>query len=66
MSAMERELDPKVFIRVHRSAIVNVDCIREFQRMFNGEFRILLNGGARLTLGPSYRSKLQELIGSSL
>src|SRR5688500_17854755 len=45
MSALEKELDPKVFIRVHRSAIVNIDRIREFQRMFNGEFRILLNGG---------------------
>jgi two-component system, LytTR family, response regulator len=66
LSALEKELDPKVFVRVHRSAIVNIDRIREFQRMFNGEYRILLNGGTRLPLGPSYRPKLQELIGGSL
>lgn len=66
MRALEAELDPNRFIRVHRSAIVNVDRIREFQRMFHGEFRIVLNGGEHLTLSRSYREKFQELVGGTL
>lgn len=66
MRALEAELDPKRFVRVHRSTIVNVDRIREFQRMFHGEFRIILNGGRQLTLsrdrsGMSFEAGVRHL-----
>src|SRR5438132_3415854 len=50
ISALESQLDPKRFIRVHRSAIVNVDRISELQPWFHGEYRIVLREGVQLTL----------------
>jgi two-component system, LytTR family, response regulator len=66
MKALEAELDSKRFIRVHRSAIVNVDCIREFQPMFHGEFRLVLRNGTNLTLSRHYRRNFQKLVGETL
>ena len=46
--ALERELDPGVFIRVHRSAIVNIPAIREVLRAASGRTAIVLSDGTRL------------------
>jgi len=66
ISALESQLDPKRFIRVHRSAIVNVDRISELQPWFHGEYRIILGEGVQLTLSRTYREKLHELLGRPL
>jgi len=66
ISALESQLDPKKFIRVHRSAIVNIDRITELQPWFHGEYRIILTEGVQLTLSRTYREKLHELLGRSL
>jgi two-component system LytT family response regulator len=66
ISSLETQLDPKKFVRVHRSAIVNIDRIQELQPWFHGEYRILMQDGAQLTLSRSYRDKLNELLGKSL
>lgn len=66
ISALETQLDPKRFVRVHRSAIVNVDRIQELQPWFHGEYRIILREGVQLTLSRSYREKLHELLGRPL
>ena len=66
ISALEAQLDPKKFLRVHRSAIVNIDRVQEMQPWFHGEYRIILKGGAQLTLSRSYREKLHELLGRPL
>jgi len=66
ISALEAQLDPKKFIRVHRSAIVNVDRITELQPWFHGEYRIILGEGVQLTLSRTYREKLHELLGRPL
>ena len=66
ISALESQLDPKRFIRVHRSAIVNVDRISELQPWFHGEYRIVLREGVQLTLSRTYREKLHELLGRPL
>jgi len=66
ISALEAQLDPKQFLRVHRSAIVNIDRIQELQPWFHGEYRIILREGVQLTLSRSYREKLHELLGRSL
>jgi hypothetical protein len=63
ITALESQLDPKRFIRVHRSAIVNVDRISELQPWFHGEYRIVLRAGVQLTLSRTYREKLHELLG---
>jgi two-component system LytT family response regulator len=66
LSAMEAQLDPKKFRRVHRSAIVNVEQIKELQPLFSGEYSILLHDGTKLTLSRNYRDKLFERLGKPL
>jgi two-component system LytT family response regulator len=66
LSAMETQLDPRKFRRVHRSAIVNVERIKELQPLFSGEHSILLQDGTKLTLSRNYKDKLFELLGKPL
>jgi two-component system LytT family response regulator len=66
ISALESQLDPKRFVRVHRSAIVNIDRIQELQPWFHGEYRIILREGVQLTLSRSYKEKLHEILGRPL
>lgn len=66
LSAMEAQLDPNKFRRIHRSTIVNVARIQELQPMFNGEHSVLMSDGAKLTLSRNYRDKLFELLGKPL
>ncbi len=65
MQAVEAQLDPSRFLRVHRSAIVAVDRISEVQPWFRGEFKVVLAGGATLTVTRTYRDGLQDLLSSS-
>jgi two-component system LytT family response regulator len=66
MAHIEADLDPNQFVRIHRSAIVNVDRIQELQSTFGGEYVVLLRGGKRLTLSRGYRDALQERLGKPL
>jgi two-component system LytT family response regulator len=66
LNAMETQLDPRKFRRIHRSAIVNVERIKELQPLFSGEHSILLEDGTKLTLSRSYKDKLFELLGKPL
>ena len=62
MSRLEGRLDPNVFLRVHRSAIVNITRIRELHPLFHGEYAIKLADGTELTSGRGYRDNLQRLL----
>ncbi|MGH7500533.1 MAG: LytR/AlgR family response regulator transcription factor [Longimicrobiales bacterium] len=62
LSALQRRLDPLQFMRIHRSAIVNVSRIEELQPWAKGDFFVRLRDGTRLTTGPSYRSNVQRLL----
>lgn len=66
LSAMESQLDPKKFQRIHRSAIVNIERIKELEPTFNGEHVVLLEDGTKLTLSRTYRDKVFELLGKPL
>jgi two-component system LytT family response regulator len=66
MNALETQLDPDTFFRIHRSHIVNIERVKELQPWFNGEYVVFLKNGTRLTLSRGYREKLQERIGRSL
>jgi two-component system LytT family response regulator len=63
ISSLESQLDPKKFVRIHRSAIVRLDFIQELQPWFHGEYRVILQDGTQLTLSRNYRDKLQEALG---
>lgn len=66
MSKLESRLDPKLFLRVHRSTIVNVARIKELQPLFHGEYAIILTSGKELTSSRGYREKLQQLLNNAL
>jgi two-component system LytT family response regulator len=59
-SAIASRLDPKRFLRIHRSAIVNIERIRELHPWFNGDYAVILRDGTQLTLSASYRDRLRE------
>src|SRR5215207_10160137 len=63
MLQLERVLDPERFLRISRSAIVNVDRIREMQPWFHGDYVVLLQGGDRVTSTRGYRNALARLLG---
>jgi two-component system, LytTR family, response regulator len=62
MNSLESRLDPNKFLRIHRSAIVNITRIKELHPMFHGEYRVILKDGARLMSGRRYRENLQKLL----
>ena len=66
MAHIESQLDHTQFVRIHRSAIVNVDRIQELQSSFGGEYVVLLHDKTRLTLSRGYREGLQAKLGKTL
>jgi len=57
LSNLAERLDPRVFVRVHRSTVVNVDRVREVQPWFKSELVVILKDDTRLTIGRSYREQ---------
>ena len=49
-------------MRVHRSAIVNLDRVKELRPSFHGEYVIELRDGTRVTTGRAYSARLQGLL----
>jgi two-component system LytT family response regulator len=62
MTQLEERLDPERFLRIHRSAIVNLDRIRQLQPLPSGEYRVTLEDGTELTLSRSYRERVSQLL----
>lgn len=57
MREMEQRLDARRFVRIHRSTIVNRDCVRELRAHVNGEYFVTLVSGQTLKLSRSYKDK---------
>jgi two-component system LytT family response regulator len=62
MKNMEGKLDPKTFVRIHRSAIVNIDHIKELEPWFHGEYIVIMRDGTRLTASRVFSDRLSALI----
>lgn len=63
-TALEPQLDPRQFIRVHRRYIVNIDRIVEVQPWFAGDAILILRNGAKLRLSRTYRERLHARLGA--
>jgi two-component system LytT family response regulator len=61
LNAIEARLSPEKFARISRSAIVNIERVKELQPLFHGEYTVTLQNGTRVTLSRRYRDKLQQL-----
>ena len=66
MAAMEQRLDATQFVRIHRSAIVNVARIRELRPYSSREYAVILHDGTRLRLSRRYRDRLRGRFGERL
>ena len=66
LSELSMSLDPARFIRVHRSAIVNVNGIVRLEPLSHGEFELVLKCGARPRLSRTFRPSLEKWLGYSL
>ena len=62
---MERQLDPSVFVRIHRSTIIRLDRVKELRRQFEGSYLVVLKDGTQLKSSRNYRDSLQSLLGLS-
>ncbi len=59
MNAIEARLDAQMFMRIHRSRIVNMERVKELHPWFSGDFEVILRDGTKLMLSRRYRDKLQ-------
>ena len=62
MKNMEARLDSATFVRIHRSAIVNIDRVKELEPWFHGEYIVIMRDGTRLTASRVYSDRLSALI----
>ena len=60
LASLGPRLDPRQFVRIHRSTIVNVDRVREVHRLFAGDAEVTLADGQRLRVSRIYRPLLEE------
>lgn len=63
MQRIEEMLDPTLFARVHRSAIVNLDRVRKLVANVDGSYAVVLATGTTVPLGASYRARLEDVLG---
>ncbi len=55
---LSQRLDPEVFLRIHRSTIVNAERIKELQPMFGGQYAVILKDGSEFVLSRNYRKEI--------
>ncbi|MCZ6767132.1 MAG: LytTR family DNA-binding domain-containing protein [bacterium] len=63
MAGIESRLDPKDFVRIHRSYIARIDRIREMEHWSHGEYVLILKDGTQLTSSRGYRDQVGALLG---
>ncbi|MFS2024647.1 LytR/AlgR family response regulator transcription factor [Massilia sp. GER05] len=60
------KLDPAHFVRIHRSAIVNLESILRLEPLSHGEFDVVLKHGGRTKVSRTYRGQLEQRLGQAL
>jgi two-component system, LytTR family, response regulator len=60
MARLEKRLDPQMFLRVHRSSIVNLQHVKEVRSEADGESTVHLISGEKIPMSRSYRARIQE------
>jgi two-component system, LytTR family, response regulator len=66
LNELAERLDPIRFVRVHRSAIVNIESILHLEPISHGEFEVILKDGSRSRISRTYRRQLEKRLGQSL
>jgi two-component system LytT family response regulator len=66
LTDLEAKLDPRHFIRIHRSAIVNLARVAHLEPISHGEFEVVLKSGKRARLSRTYRGPVEQRLRQSL
>jgi two-component system LytT family response regulator len=66
MAQLEHRLDPRHFLRVHRSAIANLDAVRSVEVGGNGDYVLRMRDGSRIRISRSYRDAVLAALGAAL
>jgi len=64
INSIESQIDPRTFVRIHRSTIVNMNRVKELQTWARGQYRVVLHNGACHTLSRGYRERFEDFIKS--
>jgi two-component system LytT family response regulator len=62
MKELDEDLDPRKFVRVHRSAIVNINYVQKLVSHVSGEYHLILENGSELKVSRSHRDRVKEMI----
>ncbi|WDE07613.1 response regulator transcription factor [Thalassomonas viridans] len=63
LTALEKQLDPNEFLRIHRSTIIRSSSVSELYPNDNGDYTVVIKSGEQLTLSRRNKNKLEQLIG---
>jgi len=63
IQSLEDTLDPKQFVRIHRSILVRKAAVRGLHPLFHGDYLVKLSNGVELTLSRSFRGTFFQQIG---
>jgi two-component system LytT family response regulator len=66
LSELAGKLDAMRFVRIHRSAVVNIESIERLEAASHGEFEAILKDGSRCRVSRGYRAQLEKRLGQSL
>jgi two-component system LytT family response regulator len=62
ISKLEEKLDPDIFIRIHRSTIINIDKLIEIEKFGNSGLAAKMENGKVFTISRSYTKAIREKI----
>jgi two-component system LytT family response regulator len=66
LNDLAEKLDPRRFVRVHRSALINIESILQLEPISHGEFEAVLKNGSRTRVSRTYRGQLEKRLGQPL
>ena len=64
MNSLDQKLDPLQFLRIHRSRIVRVKCVRELRAIDNREYLVSLSDGSEHRSSRTYADRLEDWLSS--
>jgi two-component system LytT family response regulator len=66
LGSLDASLDERRFVRIHRSAIVNIEFVDELRQDAHGDYVVVLRDRTEVRVGRRFRARLQERLGQSL
>jgi two-component system LytT family response regulator len=62
LGELEQQLDPEMFVRIHRSTIVNIERIKKLHPLFNDDHLVILQDGTKLNMSRTYYPSVAALL----